>query len=85
MKACINPKKISDIDFGIYLQELTQMLVQTYSNDPGKVVFQIDCPDLKLKIDKANPLGFVLNELISNSNTISLKTEKAPSVFNAIS
>lgn len=60
-------ERLTDIDFRAYLQQLTQMLSQTYSTDSGKVAFQIDCPGLTLKIDKANPIGLVLNELISNS------------------
>jgi two-component sensor histidine kinase/HAMP domain-containing protein len=60
-------EKLSEIDFKPYLQKLTQMLSQTYSVDPGKISFQIDTPVLTLAIDKANPLGLVLNELISNS------------------
>lgn len=77
-------EKLSEIDFKSYLQKLAQMLSQTYSVEPGKVAFQIDCPELKLAIDIANPLGLVLNELISNSlkyaypngqkGTISIKT-----------
>lgn len=60
-------ERLSEIDFKAYLQKLAQMLSQTYSVDPSKVSFQIDTPELKLAIDKANPLGLVLNELISNS------------------
>ncbi|MBT4640413.1 MAG: PAS domain S-box protein [Deltaproteobacteria bacterium] len=59
--------KLSEIDFKPYVQKLTQMLSQTYSADPRKVNFQVDTPELKLNIDKANPVGLVLNELISNS------------------
>ncbi|MBU3914938.1 PAS domain S-box protein, partial [bacterium] len=60
-------EKLSDIDFKAYLHKLSQMLIQTYSVDPGKVAFQLDTPELNLAIDIANPLGLVLNELISNS------------------
>ncbi|MBU2514083.1 PAS domain S-box protein [bacterium] len=60
-------EKLTEIDFKAYLNKLSQMLSQTYSVDPGKVAFQLDTPELKLAIDQANPLGLVLNELISNS------------------
>ena len=58
---------LSEIDFNAYLQKLTQMLANTFLATPDKVDFQIDCPGLRLSIDIANPLGLVLNELISNS------------------
>ena len=70
-------ERLTDIDLRTYLQKLTQMLSQTYSTDPSKVVFQIDCPGLKLKIDKANPLGLVLNELISNSLKYAFPEDRA--------
>ena len=60
-------ERLSEIDFKAYLGKLSQMLSQTYSIDPGKVAFQIETPELKLSIDTANPLGLVLNELISNA------------------
>jgi two-component sensor histidine kinase len=60
-------EKLSEIDFKAYLNKLSQMLSQTYSVDLGKVAFQIDTPELSLAIDNANPLGLVLNELITNS------------------
>jgi len=59
--------RLSDIDFKSYLHKLTRMLSQTYGIDAGRVTFRIDCPELRVKIDTANPLGLVLNELISNS------------------
>ena len=43
------------------------MLSQTYSINPGKVTFKINTPKIMLSIEKANPLGLVLNELISNT------------------
>ncbi|MBU2515323.1 HAMP domain-containing protein [bacterium] len=60
-------EKLTEIGFKEYLQKLTQMLLQTYSISPAKVVFSFDCEDRKLGFDIANPLGLVLNELISNS------------------
>ena len=59
--------KLTEINFRPYVQKLTQMLSQTYSVDSKKVAFQVDTPELKLSIDKANPVGLVLNEMISNS------------------
>lgn len=60
-------EKLSEIDFNIYLQRLSHMLSLTYLTDPGNVSFRIHIPGLTLNIEKANPLGLVMNELISNS------------------
>ena len=58
---------LSEIDLNAYVQYLSSLLKQTYVKNPERVLFDIDLPELKLAIDKANPLGLVLNELISNS------------------
>ncbi len=60
-------ESLSEVDFMAYVIHLTGMLSQTYGMNPEKVRFDIKVPGLKLGIDKANPLGLVLNELISNS------------------
>ena len=56
-----------EIDLNAYLQHLSGLLKQTFVESPEQVSFDIGIPELKLGIDKANPLGLVLNELISNS------------------
>lgn len=58
---------LSDIDFKSYLTKLTHVLLQNYSLTPDKVSFHVESPDVRLTIDKVNPLSLVLNELISNS------------------
>ncbi len=59
--------KLSEVDFKAYLEKLTHMLHQTYLVDPGKIEFQVICPEIALSIDHANPLGLVVNELVSNA------------------
>ncbi|MBU2645017.1 HAMP domain-containing protein [bacterium] len=59
--------RLSEIDLKSYITKLSQLLLQTISIDPSKVAFKIESPEFKLNIDKANPLGLVMNELISNS------------------
>jgi len=60
-------EQLSEIDLKCYIKKLSQMLLQTFSVSQDRVLFEIESPDLKLNINKANPLGLVLNELISNS------------------
>lgn len=59
--------ELSEIDFRSFVMQLAQNLLQTYSVQPDKVALEFESPDLKLNINKANPLGMVLNELISNA------------------
>jgi PAS domain S-box-containing protein len=58
---------LSEIDFKSYLTKLCQTLLQTYSIEPKRITYRIEFPDIKLNIDKANPLILAVNELISNS------------------
>lgn len=58
---------LSEIDLNAYVQQLSRLLSQTYISRPESVGFDIEVPDMRLPISKANPLGLVLNELISNS------------------
>ena len=60
-------ENFSEIDLNTYVQQLSSLLSQTYVANPERVHFDIEIPDIRLPIDKANPLGLVLNELISNS------------------
>ncbi len=59
--------RLSDIDFNSYLMQLTQKLARIYSVDQSVVTYLIDCPELLLNIDIANPLAIILNELVSNA------------------
>jgi two-component sensor histidine kinase/ABC-type nitrate/sulfonate/bicarbonate transport system substrate-binding protein len=58
---------LSEIDLNTYLTMLGRSLVQTYTTSDGDVILNIDCPEIKININKANPLGLTINELISNS------------------
>jgi len=60
-------EQLSAIDLKDYLSKLSSMLLQTYSIDTEKIALDIEAPHLKIDIEQANPLGLVLNELISNS------------------
>lgn len=60
-------ENLSEINIKSFLRQLFNTLAQTFSIDPGKVNFEVDSPDILLKIDTANPVGIILNELITNS------------------
>lgn len=58
---------LTEIDVTAYLSKIARALFQTFSTKPAHVDFDIDSAAINLTIEKANPLGLVVNELISNS------------------
>ncbi len=60
-------ENLADIDLKPYLSKISGTLIQTYSLDSGKVRFNIEGDKILLNIEKASPVGLIINELISNS------------------
>ena len=60
-------ENLSDINLKSYLTKITKTLLHTYQTGPGKVRLDINSEDIRLNIEKANPLGLIINELISNT------------------
>ncbi|MGJ8736720.1 sensor histidine kinase [Zobellia laminariae] len=58
---------LSKIEFGSYVQELTQFLLRTVERKDRKIDVAIDIPDTWLSIDTAIPLGLLINETVTNS------------------
>ncbi|MGS0524590.1 sensor histidine kinase [Zobellia nedashkovskayae] len=58
---------LSKIEFGSYVQELTQFLLRTVERKDRKIDVTIDIPDTWLGIDTAIPLGLLINETVTNS------------------
>lgn len=59
--------KISKINIGQYIRDLGKNLFESFKVNTGKVSFKSEIADISLPINRAIPLGLVLNELISNS------------------
>lgn len=57
------------IDFGEYIQSLSNELFHTYTADYGLIELKISVEDIFLDINTAIPLGLIVNELITNSLT----------------
>ena len=55
------------IDFGDYIQTLSNELFNTYVSDPSLVKLKINVNDIMLDINTSIPLGLIVNELITNS------------------
>ncbi|CAM4417823.1 sensor histidine kinase [Zobellia roscoffensis] len=58
---------LSKIEFGSYVQELTQYLLRTVEQKDRKIDVTINIPDTLLSIDTAIPLGLLINETVTNS------------------
>jgi two-component sensor histidine kinase len=58
---------LSRIDFGDYVRDLVDHLLQTYYTVTGKVALVVDVEDIALGIDQAISCGLILNELVSNA------------------
>jgi two-component sensor histidine kinase/integral membrane sensor domain MASE1 len=55
------------INLGPYLKELVNHILTTYGSEKQIVDLQIECDDASLGIDKAVPVGLIVNEIITNS------------------
>ena len=60
-------EKLSEIDFGQYLQKLVESISSGYHNPATRVSYHIDCDNARLDIDTAIPLGLIANELLINA------------------
>jgi PAS domain S-box-containing protein len=60
-------ESFASINFGDYIDSLTQYLFSTLVSDPDQIFFTVDAGDFLLGIDEAIPCGLIVNELVSNS------------------
>lgn len=60
-------ENMSKIDFGYYVDKITNNLFRTYGVHPEKIRLNKEIHNLALGIDVAVPCGLIINELISNS------------------
>ena len=55
------------INFGSYVNKLTNELFSVYVTDPNNIKLDMDIDDIMLDINTVIPLGLIVNELVSNS------------------
>lgn len=60
-------EKLSEIDFGLYLQRLAESVSSGYGDKAATISYHVDCNNVALDIDTAIPLGLIANELIVNA------------------
>ncbi|RNI09206.1 hypothetical protein EFE40_06685 [Methanohalophilus halophilus] len=55
------------LDFLDYVNELMQYLIHSYDLDTNKVIVNVNVDKFHLEMDRAVPLGIIINELVSNA------------------
>ena len=58
---------LADMNFADYVQDLAQQLFRTYVIVPHLIVLNTNLAKISLNINRAIPVGLILNELISNA------------------
>ncbi len=58
---------LSKIKIEPYLQSIGRSLAQSYKMKDANVTLAITADDVELSIEQANPIGLILNELVSNA------------------
>lgn len=60
-------RNLAQIDFGEYLEDLTEHLFRSYATEVGAVRLVMEVDAILLGIDTAIPCGLILNELLANA------------------
>ena len=60
-------KRMSDVDFGNYINSMIFELINFYKIDPQYIHIHQNIEDVRLDISKAIPCGLIVNELVTNS------------------
>ena len=59
-------EELSEIDFGEYVQKLTQYIYQSYGDKTDRIKMIIEGDRVGLDMDTAMPSGLLVNEIVSN-------------------
>jgi len=59
-------KDLSNINLKDYIEDLANLIMQSYGALSERIKMKFDLQDVKILIDSAVPLGLIINELISN-------------------
>src|SRR5262249_34592522 len=58
---------LARIDFGGYVQDVTNHLLRAYQTSPRRLRLQLEVEPVALNLDTAIPCALIINELVSNS------------------
>ncbi len=78
-------KKIDRLDFADYLKRLTADLFRSYRLGNEKISLKLDLEQVYLEMDKAIPLGIIVNELVSNALKYAFSAEKGGEIRISLS
>ncbi|MCD4817589.1 MAG: PAS domain S-box protein, partial [Candidatus Cloacimonetes bacterium] len=59
-------KDLSNINLKDYIEDLANLIMQSYGVLSQRIKMKFDLQDVKILIDSAVPLGLIINELVSN-------------------
>ncbi|MCD9015431.1 tetratricopeptide repeat-containing sensor histidine kinase [Parachryseolinea silvisoli] len=68
------------IDMQEYVKELGDFLVHTYGFTKDRLQLHIQCDAVSIDVDKAIPIGLILNELVSNALKYAFDKHPAPAL-----
>ncbi len=68
------------IDMKEYVEELGDFLVHTYGFTTDRLQLRIQCDAVSIDVDKAIPIGLILNELVSNALKYAFDKHPAPAL-----
>ena len=60
-------KSLDSISMDEYFSELAQELCYSYSNSTDSVKLDIECDPIQITLEKAIPIGLIVNELLTNA------------------
>lgn len=60
-------ENFSLIDYGLYIRTLTSHLMSTQNIKGDRITLKVDADTIRLDINRAVPLGLIINELVTNA------------------
>lgn len=67
---------VNDVEVNRYVNELADLVKDSYANEKKEVELQVNCELQSLPISKAMPIGLIIVELVSNSMKYAFTPEK---------